>query len=450
MKSFKFFLIVAGLFLVNFLLRAQTGSTLSAVDVFKLAEDNIEMYRKGDVLISVVNERGKPLKGASISVKQTTQDFLFGALLFDLTSNKIDPEREKLFKERFLELFNYGIIPFYWGGYEYNPGQPQWMSREKILNWCIENGITAKGHPLAWTNTAGMPSFIYDLSLEDSEMLLKSRIFENVLGFDQVSIWDVVNEPTNMVSWEMALKDKEGKRRYDNSIPLAEIEDWVEEAFNTAHRANPDKHLVLNEFKQFADKNTRSRFYTFVDDLLKKGTPINGLGIQAHEPRQDWYSPVDVWETLNLYAEFNLPVHITEFSPQSRGAAIEGGYRTGTWTEETQAEFAEMMYKIWFGHPSVKSINWWGFSDVNGWLPGCGITDDDLNPKPVYSMLKKLIKEDWMTKNLDVQTNNKGIAGFRGFFGEYNVLVSTKDGATQSVNFHLHEGVKNEWQIKLK
>jgi GH35 family endo-1,4-beta-xylanase len=58
--------------------------------------------------------------------------------------------------------------------------------------------------------------------------------------------------------------------------------------------------------------------------------------------------------------------------PQSGGKPITGGWREGTWTEEAQAEFAEQFYRLCFGHPAVASINWWGLSDRQIWLPGGG------------------------------------------------------------------------------
>ncbi|MCF8226836.1 MAG: endo-1,4-beta-xylanase [Bacteroidales bacterium] len=436
------------LFILSFLLMiiAPSFGQLSEAEIFQTVQDNIEQFRKGDVVIHVTDGNGNSLKKASISIDQVGHDFMFGALLFDLTRDQLDPERETMLKERFLELFNYGIFPFYWSGYEYRPGHPRYDRMHATLDWCIENGITRKGHPLAWTHEAGMPDWILEMSLEDSETMLESRIMENVAGFEEIQIWDVVNEPVNTVTWEMAHADKEGRHRYTTEVPLEDVADWVEKAYKAAHRADPSKQLVLNEFKQIADPATRERFYKLVTELLDRGTPINGLGLQAHEPRDEWYDPVDVWNTIELYTEFGLPLHITEFSPQSKGAGITGDYRTGSWTEETQAEFTEMMYRLWFGHPSVASINWWGFSDANAWLPGCGITDKDLNPKPVYNTLKKLIREEWTTKGLELETGRKGSASFRGFYGTYYVEVAS-EGSVKSSTLELEKGKENVWEI---
>jgi len=249
----------------------------------------------------------------------------------------------------------------------------------------------------------------------------------------------------NTVTWEMAHADRSKEQRYRRDIPIDEIADWVERAYKVAYRADPENEYILNEFRQIADPEIRQRFHDLTEELLERGTTIHGLGLQVHEPREEWFDPVDVWETLERYSGFGLPLHITEFSPQSGGAGITGGHRTGKWIPETQAEYAGIMYRIFFGHPSVVSINWWGFSDANAWLPGCGFVDDQLRPKPVYHTLQKLIKEEWMTPAIHASTDTRGEFNFRGFHGIYDVVATGKDGTTNRYVFHITQEGGNEW-----
>ena len=149
-----------------------------------------------------------------------------------------------------------------------------------------------------------------------------------------------------------------------------------------------------------------------------------------------------------MYKEFNLPIHITEFIPQSSGKDITG-WHTGKWTEEAQAECAEQFYTLAFGYPAVVSINWWGLSDRNIWLKGGGLLDSEYNPKPVYNTLFKLIKQEWMTKNLRIDTDKNGEANFRGFYGEYDIVIIKPDGSKQNLRKHLQEKANNRWKVVL-
>ena len=417
------------------------------------ARHNIEAYRKSDAVLVFVDAKGEPVKNVKVEINQVSQDFRFGNLAFELVnkeSGKMYKEEE--FKERFKALFNFAIFPFYWSAYESSPGKPQWQRNQAVLEWCLANGITCKGHPLGWTGQYGTPKWLLDLPEQTATDLYKARIYNNVIGYKgKIDVWDVVNEPVNTIPWEVALKDKENsdELRYNaKKFGIEQIAPWVEQSYKWAYDANPDGHFILNEYFTLAIPEIRDRFYDLLKELKKRNTPIGGIGIQAHEPREMWFSPVEMYKTFDLYSEFNLPIHITEFIPQSAGKDITG-WRTGKWTEETQAEFAEQFYTLAFGHPSVASITWWGFSDRDIWLEGGGLLDKEYNPKPVYNRLMKLIKEDWMTKNIQVKTDKNGQAAFRGFFGNYNIVVTKPDGSKQTIEVHLAENGTNFWKLEL-
>ena len=128
---------------------SQSGEPLTRDQVLEQAQSNIEIYRKSDAVLRLVNSKGSPVMGAKVEIVQETQDFLFGAILFDLVWDRgMSAERETLLKERFAGLFNLAILPFYWDSYESVPGHPRWDLIEPALEWCLEQGITCKGHPL--------------------------------------------------------------------------------------------------------------------------------------------------------------------------------------------------------------------------------------------------------------------------------------------------------------
>jgi len=423
------------------------------LEFLQRAKANIESYRKGDASLVFQDENGKPLANVQVAINQVTQDFLFGNLLFEIGGfSPTEPYKEDEFKAKFKALFNFGILPFYWNGYEKAAGSPGWLRNEDALKWCLENGITPKGHPLGWTSPAGTPKWLLKLPPDIATELYRSRIYNNVIGYKgRMDIWDVVNEPVNTVPWEDALADTANNNdfRYNaGDIPIAKIAPWVEKSFKWAHEANPNGNYILNEYFTLALPKVRDRFYDLIKELHRRNTPISGIGIQAHEPREMWFSPVEMYKTFDKYREFNLPLHITELIPQSSGKEITG-WRSGKWTEAAQAEFAEQFYTLAFGHPSVASINWWGFSDRSSWLKGGGLLDSVYNPKPVYHTLMKLIKNDWMTKNVTLKTGKQGTVSFRGFFGSYQIVATKPNGTQVKKEIHVKEKEDNHWIILL-
>ena len=140
---------------------------------------------------------------------------------------------------------------------------------------------------------------------------------------------------------------------------------------------------------------------------------------------------------------------MTEYTPHSSGKRIEGGWRTGTWDLDTQAEFAEQFFRLTFGHPATVSINWWGLSDLGCWLEGGGLVDERMRPKPVYERLHRLIHEEWKTKAQAV-TGDDGTARFRGFFGRYDIEVTLPSGAKWTLQVHVQRDEANNRTFTLR
>ncbi len=406
------------------------------------ARRGAEQCREGDAVLHFKDSKGQPLANAPVQIRQTGHEFLFGCIAFELVRSNRLPKPD-LWKQRFSELFNFAVFPFYWASYEPQPGKTARDETLKAVKWCLENGIATKGHPLVWTNEAGTPKWLLALWPEESEDRMLKRVTREVGGFaGAIDIWDVVNEPTHCPAWKR-IGAKPPAPRVEE-----EVVDYIDKAFRAAHQANPKAHLILNEYMVTARQQDRERFYQLVAKLKQRGTPISGLGIQAHEPREEWFSPEKVRTTLDRLGELGYPLHITEYIPQSGGKPITGGWREGTWTEEAQAEFAEQFYRLCFGHPAVVSINWWGLSDRQIWLPGGGLLRADYEPKPVYTRLKDLIHRQWQT-NLTAKTDEKGRVSFRGFYGTYDVTIEPAGRPSHTQQISLKKGGQSQWEFEI-
>ncbi|MBR5257654.1 MAG: 1,4-beta-xylanase, partial [Clostridia bacterium] len=84
-------------------------------------------HRKATARLRVFKPDGTPAANLNISVKQTAHRFLFGCGAFDtVRQTNIHDEKEQAFleqrMEKWLALFNYGTLPFYWGRYEPEEG----------------------------------------------------------------------------------------------------------------------------------------------------------------------------------------------------------------------------------------------------------------------------------------------------------------------------------------
>jgi endo-1,4-beta-xylanase len=374
------------------------------------ARAEIERVRKGDFTIRVVDEHGSSLPHVQVAVTQLKHDFLFGANLLAFERYKHD-RQNRIYKKRFRELFNFATTGFYWRSYEREQGKPQYAYTDKLLAWCDEYGIQVKGHPLLWGTQTGTPLWTGTLpSVEQQE----TRVREIVSRYaGKIPYWEVVNEPG-----------------HEPDITIDAPHRWAREA-------DPSAKLIVNDYEVMA--NGYPPFFELLERALQNGVPIDGIGIQAHEPRTMRFPLHRVKATLDKYATLGKALYITEFIPTSAGEPITGSHRQGKWDQKAQAEYAEKFYTVCFAHPAVKGITWWDFCDQGAWLKGGGLLDENFNRKLVYRVLHERIHSDWTTK-LSGRTDAHGQFSFRGFFGEYAVRVGRHASAQTQVIALNHDG----------
>ena len=92
----------------------------------------IEENRKGRFFAVVRDKDGKPIKNATLKLKQKTHEFRFGANIFMLDELPTD-EKNAIYKEKFASLFNLATLPFSWDALEPIPGHTRYAAdSEKI------------------------------------------------------------------------------------------------------------------------------------------------------------------------------------------------------------------------------------------------------------------------------------------------------------------------------
>ena len=384
-------------------------------------------HRKVKKQIQFKDAQGKPLANAQVHIKQTKHDFLFGCGAFDFIPYVMNGDEEhKQLTESWLEIFNYGTLPFYWGQFEPDEGKPHTEALMKTAQYLKSKNVTVKGHPLCW-HTACAP---WLLKYDNKTIMQKQleRIDREVKGFKGViDMWDVINEVVIMPIFD----------KYDNAITRMCQEKGrvklIKEVFDRAHADNPEATLLLNDF------NTSINYEILIDGCLNAGVPISAIGIQSHQ-HQGYWGREKLEEVLARFEHFGLPIHFTENTLISGDIMPSHIVDLNDWQvkewpstpegEERQAREIEEMYRILFGHPLVQAITTWDFRD-GAWLNApSGFIHKDNSLKPSYKMLKKLVKEEWWT-DVTLTTDASGCVNVEAFKGEYNLSADGKEAAAK-------------------
>ena len=386
-------------------------------------------HRMATKVIRLVDVAGDPVVDEEIELRQTSHTFLFGGGAFDavqVANKSAPPERLTFLEEKLsllLDVFNFATLPFYWGRFEPERGKPQTEELKAAAKWLKERNVMIKGHPLCWhTSTA---PWLLDLDNEEILNAQLARIDREVSGFrGLIDMWDVINEVVIMPIFD----------KYDNGITrvCAEVGRvrMIKDVFSRSRGSNPGAMLLLNDF------NTSIDYEILIDGCLNAGVPIDAIGIQSHQ-HQGYWGREKLEEVLERFSHFGLPIHFTENTLTSghlMPPEIEdlNDYRISEWPstpefEDRQAREVEEMYSILFRHPRVEAITSWTFSDDGAWLGApAGFIRKDNSPKPVYGVLKRLIKGDWYT-NAKCKTDENGAFSFTGFLGDYDLVCGHRN-----------------------
>ena len=430
----------------------------------KRAAEGIERYRKGDGVVTVVDEAGNPVSNAKIKLTQKTHEFRFGANLFMLDELETDEKNEK-YKKYFSDVFNMATLPFYWDALEPERGNPRYAkdspkvyrrpSPDLCIEFCEKHGIEPREHALAYD--AFFPKWLYDASVDEVKRELERRFSEVSERYaDKIPTIEVTNE----MGWT------KGKTTFYDEP------DFVEWCFKLAEKYFPNNQLVINEntSNSWGDKcRATDKYYAYTEANMLKGARIDAIGMQYHlfnkaeleyEKTRLTLNPENLYKHMDMYATFGKPLQITEVTVPS--------YSWEDDDEEIQAKIIENLYSIWFSHPNVEQIIYWNLVDgyAHLWDPSLekikasqgdmtlgenyyhgGLLRFDMSPKPAYYKIKELLQEIWHTEE-ELVTDKDGCVEFRGFYGEYD-LVITANGKTVTRKIQLSSKADNARSVIL-
>jgi len=274
-----------------------------------------------------------------------------------------------------------------------------WNLADSIVQFGIDNNLKIRGHCLVWHTQT--PRWLF--KDQDQKPVSKSVLVDRIKSHintvvsryrGKVYAWDVVNE---------VIADDTSFYRKSPLYTIAGA-DFIEQAFRAAHEADPKAVLFYNDYNT-ENPAKREKIYQMLKELLAKGVPIHGIGLQAHwsvsTPSQE-----ELEKSITMFSSLGLQIQFTEldisvYSGRQGGQMITGekSLSPAVFTpemEQMQLEKYKMVFEVFRKYKTkITGITFWNLSDKYSWLDGRGrknfplLFDADLKPKKAYYAVTK-------------------------------------------------------------
>lgn len=251
-------------------------------------------------------------------------------------------------------------------------GEYTFGAGDKLVDFAQANNMLIRGHTLVWYNQTD-EWFYRDAKgnyLSKKKLLKRmekyiQKVLEHYKG--EIYAWDVVNE---------AISDYDD-RVYRDDIDWFKIcgPDYIEMAFRYAHKADPNVKLYYNDYDLINPKK-RDKVYKMVKDLLAKGVPIHGIGMQGHWTLGD-VNRENLSQTIDMFASLGVDVQITEldisvypYYHNMDRSTLPKEIRpfTPKLDEEIAAKYKEVFEVFREKKDKLTGVTFWGVADNNTWL----------------------------------------------------------------------------------
>ena len=392
--------------------------------IFQAARQDIEKYKKEDVKLQIENCDGTPATGVELFYEQQTHDFIFGVGW---------PENGQL--DILKEAGMNGAIQEAWWGEVISDDRMYDFHNERF-DPIVQKGMDIVMHTGVWITPITNPEWHFVprmiLSMTPAEIAELARNFSSKVTEhyrDQMSIYDVFNEPQNAF--------------FSMHISLDDVVNIAAASAEGAEVGAPDVPTYINFYFAYLGgdlswvPNPYNENYPPPEEILKailqKEVPFDNIGLEFYNDPSIDFGIYD--DTIEHYSKYEKDIFISEL-------AYNGNWREGT-TDQTPAEWAKYAYTIAFSKPYVTGVVWIPGNNLSS--PGY-LFKSNGDQRPIVDTIGSLI-QSWTTTGNGV-TNGNGEVAFRGFTGQYAIRWLDPNGSNQAATFHVNGESQNDYSLK--
>jgi endo-1,4-beta-xylanase len=281
------------------------------------------------------------------------------------------------------------------------PDSYSFADADWMVDFCQSHGMLVHGHNLCWNSPTANPSWFPSVLTQQNAAEQLTNYITTVVGHyrGRIESWDVVNEP--VVFWS---------HRPDGLYPGVWTSllgpQYLDIAFHAAKAADPGALRVLNCYYVEQDQpdfeRTRELTILLLQQLLKRGVPVQAIGIESHLDATAPFGGPAFLEFIKRVRGLGLQVLITELDvndsavlgdEQERDRVVAKCY----YDYLTQVVPAGAIDRIIFWTPTdrwgwLNSIQTPNFRRADGKPHRPGLLDYSFHPKPALEAVEAALR----------------------------------------------------------
>ncbi|MEV4561503.1 endo-1,4-beta-xylanase [Kitasatospora sp. NPDC049285] len=242
---------------------------------------------------------------------------------------------------------------------------------DQIVSFAKAHSMRVRGHTLVWHSQ--LPSWVSNLPAAQVQAAMEDHVTTEATHYKgQVYSWDVVNEPFN----------EDGSLRsspFTNAMGVG----FIADALRTAHAADPNAKLYLNDYNIEGLGAKSDAMYQLVSSLKSQGVPIDGVGFESHFITGQ--VPSSLKANMQRFTALGVNVAVTELDDRMPVPASSANLAQ-------QATDYANVFNACLAVTGCVGVSQWAVGDPDSWIPGffsgygaATMYDDNYQPKPAYN-----------------------------------------------------------------
>jgi endo-1,4-beta-xylanase len=264
-----------------------------------------------------------------------------------------------------------------WDTTEPSNGVFNFAPGDQIVAYAQANSERVRCHNLVWQSQ--LPSWVSALPASQVQAAMETHITTEATHYKGgCYAWDVVNEPFNSDGSFVA-------DPFFNAMGSG----YIADALRTAHAADPNAKLYLNDFGIEGENAKSNAMFSLAQSLLAQGVPLNGIGFESHFILGQ--VPSDMQANMQRFAKLGLDVAVTELDDRISLPASSANL------QQQATEFSAVV-KDCLGVSRCVGVTQWAVGDADSWVPGAfsgqgaaTMFDQNYSPKPAFTSVQSTL-----------------------------------------------------------